>query len=127
MCCVSSWLSPPPTVQPKSGLLQASVVTLYAVYLTWSALSTEPYGDSESHSHVVFTEDFIPFCYRVSIPFSLAGMGFNTTSNQSVVIGSYDCRVRNIESGIFSEGNGSGLAASIIGIIVLFVTTGYMW
>ena len=40
-------LSPPlPPVQPKSGLLQASVVTLYCTYLTWSAIATEPYGIS---------------------------------------------------------------------------------
>lgn len=32
-------------VQPKSGLLQPAVVSGYCTYLTWSAISTEPYGD----------------------------------------------------------------------------------
>jgi asparagine N-glycosylation enzyme membrane subunit Stt3 len=31
-------------VQPKSGLLQAAVVSGYCTYQTWSAISTEPYG-----------------------------------------------------------------------------------
>lgn len=31
-------------VQPKSGLLQASIVTAYCTYITWSAVATEPYG-----------------------------------------------------------------------------------
>jgi len=31
-------------VQPKSGLLQASVITAYCTYVTWSAVTAEPYG-----------------------------------------------------------------------------------
>ncbi len=32
------------TAQPKSGLLQASIVTAYCTYLVWSGISAEPYG-----------------------------------------------------------------------------------
>ncbi|XP_014244060.1 probable serine incorporator isoform X2 [Cimex lectularius] len=45
LCFVASAMSILPAVQeaqPKSGLLQSSIVTLYAIYLTWSALSNNP-------------------------------------------------------------------------------------
>lgn len=44
ICFISSVLSILPKVQeaqPRSGLLQASVVTLYTMYLTWSAMSNQ--------------------------------------------------------------------------------------
>lgn len=47
-CFISSIISVLPKVQehqPKSGLLQSSVVTAYVIYLTWSAVSNSP--DSE--------------------------------------------------------------------------------
>lgn len=51
LCIIVSILSIMPQVQERisrSGLLQSSVVTLYVVYLTWSALSNNP--DAKCHS-----------------------------------------------------------------------------
>jgi len=45
LCLVITVLSVHPKVQeyqPRSGLLQASVITLYVTYLTWSAMSNSP-------------------------------------------------------------------------------------
>ncbi|XP_018430160.1 PREDICTED: serine incorporator 3 [Nanorana parkeri] len=45
LCLIVSVISILPKVQegqPRSGLLQSSVITLYTVYLTWSAISNEP-------------------------------------------------------------------------------------
>ncbi|XP_020278400.1 probable serine incorporator isoform X2 [Pseudomyrmex gracilis] len=45
LCIITSVISILPTVQehqPRSGLLQSSVVTLYVVYLTWSGVSNNP-------------------------------------------------------------------------------------
>jgi serine incorporator 1/3 len=47
LCFVVSILSITPTVQeaqPRSGLLQSAIVTLYTVYLTWSAVANNPDG-----------------------------------------------------------------------------------
>ncbi|XP_021924282.1 probable serine incorporator isoform X2 [Zootermopsis nevadensis] len=46
LCVIVSVLSILPSVQetqPRSGLLQSSVVTLYVMYLTWSSVSSQPY------------------------------------------------------------------------------------
>ena len=40
-------------VQPKSGLLQASIVTAYCTYVTWSAIATEPYGEGKSFGYLL--------------------------------------------------------------------------
>ncbi|XP_076037964.1 serine incorporator 1-like isoform X2 [Oratosquilla oratoria] len=45
LCALVSILSILPKVQesqPRSGLLQASVITLYTLYLTWSAMTNQP-------------------------------------------------------------------------------------
>lgn len=45
LCIIVSIISIMPQVQERisrSGLLQSSVVTLYVIYLTWSALSNNP-------------------------------------------------------------------------------------
>lgn len=42
---IASIISTLPNVQeynPRSGLLQSSVVSLYVVYLTWSGISNSP-------------------------------------------------------------------------------------
>ncbi|KAM9064583.1 serine incorporator 3 [Sarcophilus harrisii] len=44
-CIVVSIVSILPKIQefqPRSGLLQSSIITLYTIYLTWSAMSNEP-------------------------------------------------------------------------------------
>ncbi|KAG8034619.1 hypothetical protein G9C98_007695 [Cotesia typhae] len=48
LCVIVSAISILPSVQefqPHSGLLQASVVSLYVVYLTWSGVSNSPYHE----------------------------------------------------------------------------------
>lgn len=48
LCVITSVISILPIVQehqPRSGLLQSSVVTLYVVYLTWSGISNSPNRD----------------------------------------------------------------------------------
>ncbi|KAJ7365805.1 Serine incorporator 3 [Desmophyllum pertusum] len=56
MCFVLSVISILPKiqeVQPKSGLLQASIVSLYASYLTLSALSNEPLDEGNSTNQAI--------------------------------------------------------------------------
>eukprot|EP00118_Oscarella_pearsei_P004735 m.20702 g.20702 ORF g.20702 m.20702 type:complete len:461 (+) comp28064_c0_seq4:53-1435(+) len=47
LCVIISVLAVVPKIQevnPRSGLLQAAVVSLFIMYVTWSGLSDEPYG-----------------------------------------------------------------------------------
>lgn len=55
LCICVSIISILPVVQeriPRSGLLQSAVVTLYTMYLTWSALSNNP--DHKCHTGDIF-------------------------------------------------------------------------
>lgn len=64
-------------VQPKSGLLQASIVTAYCTYITWSAISTEPYGTAPDGS--------IYNCQRHNSTFAVYGHNEASSTAASVV------------------------------------------
>ena len=72
LCLIVSVVSVLPVVQeslPNSGLLQSAVVTLYTVYLTWSAVANNPnqkcnhnfFGSDDKHSKVSFVFQTIKF------------------------------------------------------------------
>lgn len=58
ICVIISVISILPKVQenmPKSGLLQSGAISLYILYLTWSAMSNSPYADCKAS-----VTDFFP-------------------------------------------------------------------
>lgn len=74
LCVIASIISTLPNVQeynPRSGLLQSSVVSLYVVYLTWSGISNSPdhecnpgfleiiLNDADSRNRVAFDKESI--------------------------------------------------------------------
>lgn len=100
----------PCTVQPKSGLLQAAVVSGYCTYQTWSAISTEPYGPGKL---TVYGSVWSVTC----ISFLCEYMYIYIDKN---------CDIGKSGLAVFSD-NGNALAASIVGILVLLVTVAYIW
>lgn len=57
LCCVDCTCVFPQEAQPTSGLLQASLISLYTMYVTWSAMTNNPSESSswtESSSWVVW-------------------------------------------------------------------------
>ncbi|XP_043194472.1 probable serine incorporator [Amphibalanus amphitrite] len=60
LCVAVSVLSVLPKVQeaqPRSGLLQSAAVTLYTMYLTWSAMANQPDGSCKPHLTAVISGD----------------------------------------------------------------------
>lgn len=44
----------PQEAQPSSGLLQASLISLYTMYVTWSAMTNNPSKSEESEHNCNF-------------------------------------------------------------------------
>ncbi|XP_037355082.1 serine incorporator 3 [Talpa occidentalis] len=63
LCVVVSIISIHPKIQehqPRSGLLQSSIITLYTIYLTWSAMSNEPDRSCNPGLIAIFTQITAP-------------------------------------------------------------------
>ena len=85
--------------QPRSGLLQAAVVTLYTTFLLYSAVSNEPYGPDRSEIYELLW---------------LVMAGVFT-----------DCNLSHSERNAFSEGRNE-VAVGVIGIVLIFISTTYL-
>ena len=86
--------------QPRSGLLQAAVVTLYTTFLLYSAVSNEPYGSDTSN--------------------------FNVCDYKLVNGICTDCDLsHNNDGNVFSQ-DGNEIAAGVLGIVLIFATTTYL-
>ncbi|KAL0977841.1 hypothetical protein UPYG_G00162020 [Umbra pygmaea] len=62
-CCVASVVSILPKVQessPQSGLLQSSFMTMYTMYLTWSAMTNEPDRVCNPSLLSIFQQTLVP-------------------------------------------------------------------
>lgn len=56
LCVILSVVAILPKIQetqPRSGLMQSSIITLYIVYLTWSAVSSRPDGDDDRCNYFI--------------------------------------------------------------------------
>ncbi|KAK3699589.1 hypothetical protein QZH41_014301, partial [Actinostola sp. cb2023] len=110
LCVVISIIAIIPKVQeaqPSSGLLQAAVITLYTMYLTWSAMSNEPdalcnpsgslFTDSRNHpsptmnGHTIIAAILmfvmvVYSCLRTSSSSQLGSIGMGTSSSNSMEV-----------------------------------------
>ncbi|CAB1315505.1 unnamed protein product, partial [Coregonus sp. 'balchen'] len=63
LCAVASVVSILPRVQnfhPRSGLLQSSIMTMYTMYLTWSAMNNEPDRTCNPSLLSIFQQTLVP-------------------------------------------------------------------
>lgn len=63
LCFLVSMVAIHPKVQecqPSSGLLQAAVITLYTMYLTWSGMSNEPDGMCNPSGSLISSDNLAP-------------------------------------------------------------------
>uniref|UniRef100_A0A673VV43 Serine incorporator 1-like n=1 Tax=Salmo trutta TaxID=8032 RepID=A0A673VV43_SALTR len=63
LCAVASVVSVMPRVQesqPRSGLLQSSIMTMYTMYLTWSAMTNEPDRTCNPSLLSIFQQTLVP-------------------------------------------------------------------
>ncbi|CAK9305155.1 unnamed protein product, partial [Gordionus sp. m RMFG-2023] len=82
LCIIFSVISILPKiqeVQPRSGLLQSSVITLYVMYLTWSAMSNEP--DQKCNPNIASILNIKDFSPKTN-----AGTRFDAQSIVSLII-----------------------------------------
>ncbi|XP_025077845.1 serine incorporator 5-like [Pomacea canaliculata] len=129
LCILLSLLTILPCIQkrnPNAGLLQASVITMYVVYLTWSALTSEPpeeieniidtlkalAGSQQGHTVVAATAATVPL---VAPSMPLVANGNNQLKIHNV---SYKCRP---DPG-FPEGD---RIAAYAGVCITFIMAVY--
>uniref|UniRef100_A0AAZ3S6B5 Serine incorporator 1 n=1 Tax=Oncorhynchus tshawytscha TaxID=74940 RepID=A0AAZ3S6B5_ONCTS len=72
LCAVASVVSILPRVQkfqPRSGLLQSSFMTMYTMYLTWSAMTNEPDRTCNPSLLSIFQQTLVPTLPILSSPY----------------------------------------------------------
>uniref|UniRef100_A0A669AXD7 Serine incorporator 1 n=1 Tax=Oreochromis niloticus TaxID=8128 RepID=A0A669AXD7_ORENI len=116
LCIAASVMSILPQIQesqPRSGLLQSSLVTLYTMYLTWSAMTNEPGKKTKAFQPAVFCCLFVDstiltvaLCLFVSIRNSSNAQvnKLTLTSDESALIEDGP------QTDSFEEGNGPNRA-----------------
>ena len=64
------------TESPRSGLLQSSFVSMFAVYLTFSAIASAPLKTGEAHSFLPYFH--IPNAFDLNLCFCLCFLLFTS-------------------------------------------------
>lgn len=118
LCVIASIISTLPNVQeynPRSGLLQSSVVSLYVVYLTWSGISNNPdhecnpgfleiiLNDADSRNRVAFDKEsiiglIIWFSCVLYSSLSTASKSSKITMSENILVKDNGAEGRNADS-----------------------------